>query len=270
MKKLVFDQMGRKVDFDFPPKRIISLVPSQTELLVDLGLEKEVVGITKFCAHPKEKWKSTPKVGGTKKFHVDKIVALQPDLIIGNKEENGREHIEQLAELFPVWMSDVKTAEDALDMMVMVGEITGKETKATALVIRIYGAFSKLKSIQNGQPKPKAAFFIWQNPYMVAAKDTFINSMLELAGFENIFPDKTRYPTITLAEVAARRPDVILLSSEPFPFSEKHFPAFQKECQESAVLLVDGEYFSWYGSRMLAAAGYFANLQNIVLENLRV
>ena len=261
MKKTAVDQMGRKVEFDFPPKRIISLVPSQIELLFDLGLGKEIVGITKFCVHPKEKWKSTPKIGGTKKFHFDRIAALQPDLIIGNKEENDQEQIEQLSKLFPVWMSDIKNHNDALEMIEMIGEITGREVKAKALAHQIREAFSNLRKQKNGQPRPKAAFFIWQNPYMVAAKETFIDTMLEAAGFENVFADKTRYPKVSLAEVAAHKPDVIMLSSEPFPFSEKHIPAFQQECQEAAVLLVDGEYFSWYGSRMLEAAAYFANLQ---------
>lgn len=266
MEKTVTDQMGRPVTFDFPPKRIISLVPSQTELLFDLGLEKEIVGITKFCIHPAEKCKDIPKIGGTKKFHFDKIADLQPSIIIGNKEENDRYHIQQLAEAYPVWMSDIRTLDDALDMIVMIGELTGKEAKATALAIRIHQAFNEIKKGQTGEPKRSAAFFIWKNPYMVAAADTFIHTMLEAAGFLNVFADKTRYPEVTLAEVAARQPDVLLLSSEPFPFSEKHFPEIKKECPQAAIKLVDGEMFSWYGSRMLKAAAYFVNLQNEWLD----
>lgn len=260
MEKTVTDQMGRSVTFDFPPERIISLVPSQTELLFDLGLGKEVVGITKFCIHPQEKCKDTAKIGGTKKFHFDKIAELQPGLIIGNKEENDRNHIEQLAEQYPVWMSDIKSLDDALDMIVGIGELTGKKESATTLARHIRQAFAKLKDEQIGKTKRKAAFFIWKNPYMVAAADTFIHTMLEAAGFVNVFADKTRYPEVSLAEVAARQPDVLLLSSEPFPFSEKHFPEIKKECPQAAIKLVDGEMFSWYGSRMLKAAAYFSSL----------
>lgn len=266
MEKTVTDQMGRSVAFDFPPKRIISLVPSQTELLFDLGLENEIVGITKFCVHPAGKCKDIPKIGGTKKFHFDKIAKLQPGLIIGNKEENDRSHIKQLAEKYPVWMSDIKTLEDALEMIEMIGELTGKEEKSTALALRIRQAFTNLKNGQIGKPKRKAAFFIWKNPFMVAAAGTFIHTMLEAAGFINVFADKTRYPEVSLPEVGARQPDVLLLSSEPFPFSEKHFPEIKKECQQAAIKLVDGEMFSWYGSRMLKAAAYFVNLQNEWLD----
>ena len=256
--------MGRTVTFRFPPKRIVSLVPSQTELLFDLGLHEEVVGITKFCVHPKEMWATKPRIGGTKKFHFDRIADLQPDLIIGNKEENEQEQIKQLENQFPVWMSDIKTLEDALDMIVMLGELTDRQPKATAMAIRIHQSFSNLKKMQIGQPKPKAAFFIWKNPYMVAASDTFIHTMMEAAGFINVFPDKTRYPEVALLDVAKRQADVLLLSSEPFPFSEKHFPEIKAECPQAVIQLVDGEMFSWYGSRMLKAAAYFVNLR----ENL--
>ena len=266
MKKTTTDQLGRSVTFDYPPKRIISLVPSQTELLLDLGLDEEIVGITKFCVHPIDIWAAKPHIGGTKKFQFDKIAELQPDLIIGNKEENDKNQIDQLAQHYPVWMSDIKTLEDALDMIVMLGEITGKQAKATAMAIRIHQSFTKMKESQTGKPKASVAFFIWKNPYMVAAADTFINTMLDAAGFINVFADKTRYPKVTLTEVADRQPDIILLSSEPFPFAETHFGEFKEECQQAAIKLVDGEMFSWYGSRMLKAAEYFVNLRKELLD----
>ena len=128
---LIADQMHRKIHLPrFPLRRIISLVPSQTELLYDLGLEEEVVGITKFCVHPPEWFQSKARVGGTKTIHFEKIKALQPDLIIGNKEENEREQIEALAECFPVWMSDIATLEDALDMMLRVGALVDRPEQA--------------------------------------------------------------------------------------------------------------------------------------------
>ncbi|MEO1261837.1 MAG: helical backbone metal receptor [Bacteroidota bacterium] len=257
--------MGRKVSFDFPPRKIISLVPSQTELLFDLGLDEEVAGITKFCVHPKEKWKSKPRVGGTKKYHFDKIAALKPDLIIGNKEENEKKQITELADIYPVWMSDIKTVEDALEMILLLGELIDKKIKSTELVGQIKSAFHKINNSATGKEKLKSAFFIWKNPYMVAGADTFINEMIKLAGFENIFSNKKRYPEITLSELNALNPDLILLSSEPFPFATKHIAEFQNECQHAVIKLVDGEMFSWYGSRMLKAAEYFVNLRNELL-----
>ncbi len=254
------DQMGRVVRFAFPPKRIVSLVPSQTELLFDLGLDDEIVGITKFCVHPKNKWQEKPKVGGTKKIHIDRIRELNPDLIIGNKEENEQEMIVGLEKEFPVWMSDINSLEDALGMIEEIGKIVNRIEQAVELKDKIVTAFQDLSKSKRSLGNKSAAYFIWRRPYMVAAKNTFINTMMQKAGFINVFADKTRYPEVTLEEVAKRNPDVIMLSSEPYPFSEQHFDEIRTICQQANVTLVDGEYFSWYGSRMLDAASYFSKL----------
>lgn len=257
------DQLNRQVELPvWPPQRIVSLVPSQTELLYDLGLETEVVGITKFCVHPQHWFASKKRVGGTKTLDVEKIAALKPDLVIGNKEENEREQIEQLAARFPVWMSDIDTFDAACDMMVRVGELTGKMAEAGALVARIRTSFA---STFSGK-RPKTAYFIWRKPYMVAGGDTFIHAMLEKAGFNNVFAGRSRYPEITPDELAAAQPEIILLSSEPYPFAEKHFGAFREICPQAHILCVDGEMFSWYGSRMLHAAIYFAELHKKLRE----
>src|SRR4051812_11307667 len=117
------DQMGNAVELEGPPSRIVSLVPSQTELLFYLGLDKEVAGITKFCIHPAEMFHSKPRVGGTKKYDFEKIRQLAPDLIIGNKEENEQKQVEELQKLYPVWMSDIRNLADALQMIRSVGEL---------------------------------------------------------------------------------------------------------------------------------------------------
>ncbi|RMG88588.1 MAG: cobalamin-binding protein [Bacteroidetes bacterium] len=256
--KTYTDQMGRRVHLPAPPVRIISLVPSQTELLFALGLDEEVVGVTKFCIHPAEKVKTKTRVGGTKKFHFDRIEALRPDLIIGNKEENERAQIEALAEKYPVWMSDIYTLEDALDMIEKVGDLTGKSDRACALAADIKDRFDRLRP---AAPPPTAAYFIWHKPDMVAGRDTFIHEMLLRAGFDNVFKDKARYPEVTPETLKARNPDVILLSSEPFPFSEKYIPYFCQLCPQSVIKIVDGELFSWYGSRLLHAPAYFDRLR---------
>lgn len=257
MKKILIDQLGRTIEINQPPKRIISLVPSQTELLHYLGLNEEVVGITKFCVHPHEWFKSKTKVGGTKQYKFDMINALQPDLIIGNKEENDKEQIEALAEKYPIWMSDIKDLEDAYQMILGIGRLANKPEKAKELVEKLRFEFNAL----NITSVRKAAYFIWRKPFMVAASDTFINEMLQVAGFKNVFSSMSRYPEIALETLAEQQPEVILLSSEPYPFKEKHLDEFRKACPSADVKLVDGELFSWYGSRLLYAAKYFQALQ---------
>jgi ABC-type Fe3+-hydroxamate transport system substrate-binding protein len=262
MIKQFTDQMGRTISVEWPVKRIISLVPSQTELLYSLGLTDEVIGITKFCVHPKEWFHSKTRVGGTKKLDFEKIAALKPDLIIGNKEENEEVQIKQLMQEYPVWMSDIHNLGQAFEMMNGIGEITNKEDIASTLIIDIKEEFEKL-----GRTKKdlrSAAYFIWRQPYMSAGSDTFISDMMARCGFKNLFEEKAgRYPEVSEDELKRLNPDVVLLSSEPFPFSAKHIEEFQKICPKAKIVLVDGEYFSWYGSRLLGAPGYFTKVLDV-------
>jgi len=253
------DQMNRTIELAHPPRRIISLVPSQTELLCDLGLADSVVGITKFCVHPKAHFKAKPRVGGTKSYHFDKIADLQPDLIIGNKEENDQAQVEQLMEQYPVWMSDIATLDDARQMIAQIGEITETQAQAQALNQQINTAFAALEPPSQVR---KAAYLIWHEPMMVAGQGTFINEMMRWAGLTNVIDNKTRYPALSIEELQAAQPSVILLSSEPFPFKAKHIAYFKEICPAADVRLVDGEVFSWYGSRLLHAAPYFRNLRS--------
>ena len=252
------DQMNRQVSIPFPPKRIISLVPSQTELLYDLGLDEKIVGITKFCIHPAEQFKSITKIGGTKKLNMDLIRSLQPDLIIGNKEENDQEQMEQLMTEFPVWMSDISDLDDALDMISHIGNLTGKKEKAQEIISQIDQEFAGL-SVENSRDPKRIAYFIWKDPYMVAGQQTFINDILERAGWVNSIKT-SRYPELNARELKEADPDWIFLSSEPYPFKEKHIAEFKKICPAAKVAVVDGEMFSWYGSRLLLASTYLQTL----------
>jgi len=261
------DQLGRKIELVNSPKRIISLVPSQTELLFNLGLHDEVVGITKFCVHPKEWFHSKPRIGGTKKYDFEKIKQLQPDLIIGNKEENEKEQIEHLMQEYNVWMSDIYTLKDALNMIVCLGALTNKNETAKIIKLQIESQFQIFSSkLQTLNSKLKVAYFIWQNPYMVAGRNTFIDDMLSRCGFNNVFAtvDFTRYPEVTKQQIAESKPDLILLSSEPYPFKEKHIQEFQTISPNSKILIVDGELFSWYGSRLLQTPAYFEKLMQSI------
>lgn len=257
--KTFIDQMGRSVQVPLPPRRIVSLVPSQTELLYDLGLEDAVVGITRFCVHPEDWFGKKQRVGGTKDFDPERIAKLKPDLIIANKEENSRPGILKLAEDFPVWISDVRDAPTAFEMMRGVGKITAKEEKAETLIKEIQSGISDLA---RPEKKLSAAYLIWKKPWMAAGDNTFINAMLEICGFQNVLAGKEEhYPTIDIKSLSAKAIDVLMLSSEPYPFSEKHIDELQPHFPNTKILRVDGEMFSWYGSRMRRAPGYFSSLQ---------
>ena len=275
MKRIFTDQMNRQVEINFPPKRIVSLVPSQTELLYQLGLTDEVVGQTVFCIHPDHMHQTKPRVGGTKKLQFDKIKQLKPDLIIGNKEENDQSQIEELMKNYPVWMSDISNLEDALDMIKGVGEIVDKKEQAHDLSYQIYHSFSQLQT-SNMKPayrsdglrkagRLQTAYLIWRNPYMAAGYDTFINDMMTRCGLENVFKNETsRYPEINKRKLQTSNPQLILLSSEPYPFAHKHVEELSIICPGAKIILADGELFSWYGSRLLKSAAYFLNLKSVL------
>ncbi|RIW18874.1 cobalamin-binding protein [Algoriphagus lacus] len=248
------DHLNRTIFLPKPPERIISLVPSQTELLVDLGLEEKIVGITKFCVHPHDLKKRKTIVGGTKNYRFEVIEALKPDLIIGNKEENDREGIERLASIYPVWMSDIYKLDDSLRMISDVGILTGTSSKAEQLVREIQNSFSEKISF-----KGNCVYLIWENPLLAAGKNTFIDSMLRKAGFENLI-QSARYPALSEDQLISLSPDFLLLSSEPFPFKEKHIAFFQNLLPKTKLILADGELFSWYGSRLLQSSRYFKRL----------
>lgn len=254
--------MGRRVVVPFPPRRIVSLVPSQTELLFDLELGEKVVGVTKFCIHPAEARMNAAVIGGTKNFNFNKIAALKPDLIIGNKEENYQDGIEQLAASYPVWLSDIGNLTEALEMIRCVGFIVGAKDRGAALAETIAASFTALATPEVSTAAPiSVAYFIWRKPYMVAATGTFIDGLLHRAGFTNVFAGLSRYPEIRAEQLTQVAPQRIFLSSEPYPFAAKHVAEFQQLCPAAKIEIVDGELFSWYGSRLLKSAAYFSQLR---------
>lgn len=263
---IICDQMQREIIIEKPLLRIVSLVPSQTELLVDLGLEEYIVGVTKFCVHPPHIRKSKTVVGGTKRVHFKKIQNLHPDIILCNKEENTAEMVLELEKIAPVHISDIIKIEEAFDLINDYGSIFGNEEEAERLVknIRKEMEFSKTPLL----PNLKVAYFIWREPWMLAGRNTFINSLLELNGWQNVARDiNSRYPEVNIDKLQVLQPEVVLLSSEPFPFKEKH----KKEILEhfdGKIEFIDGEYFSWYGSRLLPAMKYFREFQTKLSNSL--
>lgn len=252
MKK-VTDALGRTITYNYPPKRIIAFDPAITETLYYFGLEEEVVGRTRFCKYPEDKVKEAVNVGGTKDMKMDRIHELKPDLIIAEKEENTKEMVETLAEHYPVYVFEIQTVEDGLGMIETLGELTDRVHQAETLLSNVRNSFSALPETSGA----RVAYMIWKGPYMAVGRDTYINDMLETLGFVNVFAThEDRYPIVSEEELQKTNLDYIFLSSEPFPFNDKHHDEFLSFLPEVNVVNIDGEIF-WYGSRMLKAATYF-------------
>ena len=250
------DQLNNTIELKSYPKRIISVVPSQSELLWDLGLREELVGITKFCVHPPQMFQSIDRVGGTKTLNIEKIRALKPDLIIGNKEENEQSQILELQKEFTVWMSDICTLDDSLWMIEKVGELVNRVEEANAIKENIQSSFLNVEKLNKSM-----LYFIWREPYMAAGKATFIGDMLKRIGLENRIEDNSgRYPNLNLEDIKLLNPELIFLSSEPYPFKEIHIKELQSILPNTKIVLVDGELFSWYGSRLQKSVTYFNEL----------
>ena len=255
--------MQRTVEVNSAVLRIVSLVPSQTELLVDLGLRDSLVGVTKFCIHPKDLKASVTVVGGTKNVDCEKVRALKPDLIIGNKEENEQANIRELEQIAPVWMSDIQTVDDALEMIQLLGELLNAARAASQMVQQIKLDLQELKGIFSGVHN-RFYYLIWRNPYMTAGQNTFISDLLHHLGLQNAAPED-RYPIIDLQPIYS--PDFIFLSSEPYPFKEIHVREIQQEHPNTKVILVDGEMLSWYGSHLLQLKSY---IQAIFVPQIKI
>jgi ABC-type Fe3+-hydroxamate transport system substrate-binding protein len=239
--------------------RIISLVPSITKTLFDLGLDNhELVGRTKFCIHPEDLVKNIPVIGGTKNLNIDKIKALKPDLILANKEENVKEQVEELQQFFRVWVSDIADLKDNENFLWELGMVLKKNKEAEKINKEIETIFSQFK---RKIPK-KVAYLIWQNPYMTVGGETFINEILEKIGFENIFKNRKRYPEINLEEL--KEAEYLFLSTEPFPFTEKHVLELHNLLPNIKIMLVDGEAFSWFGSHIAEYKKYYQTLNDSI------
>jgi len=264
MVKTVIDQLGNVHYFEKTPQRIISLVPSQTELLYDLGLEETLLGITKFCVHPPHFKATKTIVGGTKNIKIDVIKALQPDIIICNKEENTKELVVELRKICTVWVTNVEDYYSNLQMIRDFGNVFNKRTEASNLIAKIEHKYSDFQLFIKEKSVKKVAYFIWAKPFMVAGKNTYINEMLKMNHFQNIYQEKeSRYPEIELKKIRLEGdPDIVFLSSEPFPFTDEHAFEIGIFTHHSKTVFVDGEMFSWHGSRIVKAFDYFKQIHS--------
>jgi len=236
------------------PQRLVSLVPSLTETLLYCGLENNVLGRTRYCIHPAGKVDKIISTGGTKDPDLDKIKYIQPDLILATMEENRKEDIELLAKIFPVFVGDISDKESLIQYLKSLNELLHNECMAT-----LVNQLTEFKIPCLAAPK-SALYLIWQKPIMTIGNDTFIHFTLESTGFKSVSHQYQRYPQLSVDEIRLLYPEYILLSSEPYRFKEKHLDFYRVLFPESQVILVDGEMFSWYGSRLLQTPAYFENL----------
>jgi len=241
------DQLGQQINVIPPLTKIISVVPSHTELLVDFFGIKNLIGRTKFCIHPKEVIENVPIIGGTKQLKIDKILALKPDIIFANKEENKKQDIEVLQKQITVYISDISSLKDSYAFIKQLGKISDNHTLAETIIQQTNQTLAK----HTFREKKTAAYLIWKNPYMSVGSDTYIHDIMQRLGFENIFQHKLRYPKTDIEEIKILKPDVILLSSEPYPFKQFDIQELGELFPTTTIQLVDGEFFSWYGSRIL-------------------
>lgn len=255
------DQTGCHIQLHAPARRIVSLVPSITSTLHRLGLEEEVVGITRFCVHPSPWYREKKRIGGTKDVHIDQVLALQPDLILASKEENIREQVAALQLHVPVWTSDISQLPHCYQMIQALGQMTGRETAAGTLVADIQNGFAQL-------PPPttvyKTVYLIWRNPYMAAGADTFIHQVMDIAGFRNVLANENRYPSLSVQQLQDLQPELVLLSSEPYPFKEEHIQELREWLPHTRIILVNGEPFSWYGDTLLQTPAYIQQIRDLL------
>ena len=263
-----FDELNREVLIPNEPQRIISLVPSLTELLHEMGLEKQVVGITKYCVYPVHYQSTKTKVGGTKKVKFEVIKELKPDFILCSKEENTKEMVQELEKIAPVYVSDVNTFEEALQLIDKLGKILYRRTQAERIVQKIIDRQQEFQVFLKEGKKYSVVYFIWAEPWMVAGGKTFINDMIKVAGFTNAYEHLERYPEIKIGRIrfSSKNAEVLMFSSEPYDFSDEEVYDAVRKNKNTLAIYVDGQYFSWYGSRLSKAFDHFKEIHQKLAE----
>jgi len=240
---------------DGTPQRAVSLVPSTTETLADLGCGGQVVGRTRYCVHPQPWVADVPEIGGTKDPDLARIAALSPDLIVANREENKPAHFDALDAIAPLWVAYPRDVSGALADVLELAALSGAPRAGRDLVARIAAARADLARTVDGRATFRYAYLIWREPWMAVNDDTFIAALLAEAGGRNVLgAHAERYPQVTLDELRGAEPEIVFLPSEPYAFTEDHAADLQQLAPRAR--LVDGELLSWHGSRLLEAFPY--------------
>ena len=267
----VTDARGTAIGLSHPPRRIISLVPSTTESVHALGAGDHLVGVTRYCVLPPEARAKTSLVGGTKNPRIDVIRGLKPDLILANKEENREQDVRELETMAPVYVAFPRDITSALEELRKLGDLLRCDDTARKLVEGLDRARTNLRRQSRTQAPFRFLYLIWQKPYMAAGTTTFIEALIREAGGRNVIdPEAGRYPQLTVAEIEELRPDVVLFSSEPFPFEAKHATEFLSATSDPSslkgrTLLVDGQLLSWHGARLREGIPYLTDLAHEIV-----
>lgn len=256
------------------PLRIVSLVPSLTHMVCDFGLKSSVIGCTTFCIDPPDLRRTAVNIGGTKNPDLDKIASLKPTHILVNEEENKPEHILACEALAPTLRTFPKSPQDVPDLLRQVGTWLARGDEGESWACRVERGLMRLRERRQEAPleKNKYLYMIWKEPYMAVSDDTYIAAMLRLIGLDNVAHHIVRYPTLTVPDMRERSPDIVFLSSEPYPFRERDILALKAQWSDASVPTgetrdnlpifrkIDGKLLSWYGTMTAQGLEYLANL----------
>lgn len=248
----VVDCLGREITLPKNISRIVSLVPSISELIYDLNVEDKLVGVTKFCVHPKYFQIEKTVIGGVQDFDIEKIKELNPDVVFASKDENFEDEIAELEKFVPVYVTDVKNINEAKQMISNFGDLLNRRNEATKILMKIDLQLSDLSKITDDLLYRSGAYLVWNEPWVAAGKETFVDSMLKLIKVDNVFSNlNERYPMVTGANIHLGNPDIVMLPTEPFKFEDQQAMEISAHTHDAATFFVDGEVFAWYGSRLV-------------------
>ena len=267
MSAPVVDASGVALTLPAPPRRIVSLIPSVTEILFALGLEEAVAGCTIYCSEPPDGVATKTRIGGEKNPRLELIREIGTDLVIANVEENARGHVETLRSWgIPVFVTYPRTVAGGIELVRQLGQVTGAALRAAEMATMLERRLAEVSARQIGRARARVFCPIWRHPYMTINADTYVHDMLAVCGGDNVFARlPTRYPEISLADVAQAGPEVILLPDEPYRFRRPHmadFAPFREipAVRDGRIHLVDGKLLSWYGPRIERALAVLPGL----------
>jgi ABC-type Fe3+-hydroxamate transport system substrate-binding protein len=249
------DATGATVSLAATPRRIVSLVPSTTETVFELGAGDRVVGVTRYCVRPDGARRQARVVGGTKSPRLETIRELDPDLILANQEENREEDVQALRQVAPVYVAFPRDVPAAIAEILKLGILTGREAVARRMCLELAESLQRLREARDGRPVFPYLYFIWRQPYMAAGPGTFIDALLGEAGGRNVLDGAPgRYPELTAEQIETAGADVLFFSSEPYPFAPRHLEEIP--AARGKRILVDGQLLSWHGARMREGIPY--------------
>ena len=263
------DDLGDRVELNVPAARIVSLVPSITETLFELGAGGQVAGVTDYCIHPAAAVAQILKVGGTKGFSLDRVVGLEPDLVIANKEENRKPEVEALRRECPVFVTDPRTVEQAMKTVLDLGMLTGRAVEASTMAADCESRLSGVYPATLARPF-RTVCFVWRDPWMAVGSDTYVGDLLDTFGFKNIFASEDgRYPQTSLEAVLDRGPEVIMLPDEPFEFGSGDVGEIEAFFAERGapvkIFAMDGTLLTWFGYRTALGVDYLQRTKTSLL-----